>query len=78
MPCIDNKGELTEMAGKILAALSERGSLRETAEETGTPLYRVRSAARELVEAGLAQEKDQRYTLTQTGSAALNKVAKQR
>ena len=78
MPCIDNKGELTEMAGKILASLSQKRSLREAAEETGTPLYRVRSAARELVEAGLAQEKDERYTLTQTGSDALNKATKQR
>lgn len=74
MPCMNNNGEITEMAKKILTVMTRSASLQEVAEQTETPLYRIRSAARELVEAGFAAEKDQSYVTTEAGLAALNKT----
>ncbi len=71
MPCKDSSGELTDMARKILAAMADGAPLNEVAEKTGVPLYRIRSAARELVEAGLAEEKNGAYTATEAGRVAM-------
>ena len=78
MPCMDSSGELTEMAAKILAAMVDPISLDEVAAKTGLALYRVRSAARELVGAGLAEEKDGTYVVAEAGRAAMAKVAGKR
>lgn len=75
MPCIDSSGELTATAGKILAAMSTAVPLSEVAQKTGLALYQVRSAARELVELGLAEEKDGMYVAAEAGRAALAKLA---
>lgn len=75
MPCMDSRGGLTETAGKILAAMTTAVPLGEVAEKTGIPLYRVRSAARELVESGLAEEKDGAYVVAEAGRAALAKIS---
>lgn len=77
MPCMDSRGELTEMARKILAAMDSPSSLDELAGKTGIPLYRIRSAARELVDAGLAEEKEGSYVAADAGRAALAKRAGQ-
>ena len=74
MPCMDSSGQMTEMAGKILAALAAGAPLNEVAEKTGLPLYRVRSAARELAEAGLAQVKNETYVVTEAGRAAMKET----
>jgi DNA-binding IclR family transcriptional regulator len=71
MPCIDSSGDLTEMARKILAAMAGPAPLDEISEKTGIPLYRVRSAARELVDAGLAEERDDSYAVSASGHAAI-------
>jgi DNA-binding IclR family transcriptional regulator len=71
MPCIDSSGHMTEIAGKILAAMADGTPLNEVAEKTDLPLYRIRSGARELVEAGLVEPKDAAYVLTEAGRAAL-------
>ncbi|MCL5006159.1 MAG: hypothetical protein M1404_06460 [Acidobacteria bacterium] len=71
MPCKDSSGELTEMARKILAVMADGVPLNEVAEKTGLPLYRIRSAARELAEAGLAQQKNETYVATEAGRAAM-------
>ena len=71
MPCIDSSGHMTEIAGKILAAMADGTPLNEVAEKTDLPLYRIRSGARELVEAGLVETKGEAYVLTEAGRAAL-------
>jgi predicted transcriptional regulator len=43
-------------------------SLEEVAQETGLPLFRVRSGLRELGQAGLAIEKDSKYELSEQGA----------
>jgi len=75
MPCKDSSGEMTEMARKILAVMAEGAPLSEVAEKTGLPLYRIRSAARELAEAGLAEEKNGSYVVTDAGRAAMGTVS---
>lgn len=70
MPCIESSGGLTEMGRNILAAMAGPAPLEEIASKTGIPLYRVRSAARELVDAGLAEEKDGSYVVSASGRAA--------
>ncbi|MEJ2008013.1 MAG: hypothetical protein P8Z30_07645 [Acidobacteriota bacterium] len=75
MPCKDSSGEVTEMARKILAIMAEGAPLNEVAEKTDLPLYRIRSAARELVEAGLAEEKDGSYVVTEAGRTAMETVS---
>jgi predicted transcriptional regulator len=75
MPCIDSSGELTATAGKILAAMTTAVPLNEVAQKTGLALYQVRSAARELVESGLAEETDGIYVVAEAGRAALAKMS---
>ncbi len=75
MPCVNTNGEITEMAKRILLAMVESTSLDKVAEQTGSPLYRIRMAARELVEAGFAEQKAQSFVTTEAGLAALSKGA---
>ncbi len=75
MPCVNMNGEITEMAKRILLAMVPGSSLDKVAEQTGTPLYRIRMAARELVEAGFAEQKAQSFVTTEAGLAALSKGA---
>jgi predicted transcriptional regulator len=39
----------------------------EIAKDAGLPLFRVRSALRELTQAGLTSQKDDRYEITEKG-----------
>lgn len=77
MACTDSSGEMTEMARRILAVMAHPVSLTEVAEQTGLALYRVRAAARELVEAGLAERREEAYVVTQNGQAAAAKTPNQ-
>jgi len=53
----------------MLGALqSGLGSPEEIAGSIGLPLFRVRSGLRELTQAGLAIEKDDKYELTEEGA----------
>ena len=74
MPCVNPDGEVTEIAKKILQSLREGISLEKVAEHTETPLYRIRMAIRELVDAGLAEQRGQWYVITETGLTAINKL----
>ncbi len=59
------------MARKILALIAHSTPLSEIARETGLPLYRVRSAARELADANLTERKEDTYALTEAGRLVL-------
>ena len=68
MACISPDGKPTESGTKMLRALnSGLGSPEEIAKETGLPLFRVRSGLRELAQAGLASQKDDKYEITEKG-----------
>jgi len=52
----------------MLRALEPRpGSPEEIATDTGLSLFRVRSGLRELAQAGLANQKNDRYEITEKG-----------
>ena len=68
MACISPDGKPTESGARMLRALkSGLGSPEEIAKDTGLPLFRVRSGLRELTQAGLASQKDDRYKITDKG-----------
>ncbi|MGB2799137.1 MAG: winged helix-turn-helix domain-containing protein [Dehalococcoidia bacterium] len=69
MACVSPDGKPTESGTKMLRALkSGLGSPEEIAKDAGLPLFRVRSGLRELAEAGLANQEDDRYELTERGA----------
>jgi len=69
MACISPDGKPTESGSKMLRALQAgSGSPEEIAQEAGLPLFRVRSGLRELTEAGLAKQRDDRYELSEEGA----------
>jgi predicted transcriptional regulator len=69
--CINPDGSLTGAAKKIMAAMHDPISLRDVAEQTMLPLYRIRSSVREILQAGLVEEKDGAYTITAAGRELL-------
>ena len=69
MACISPDGKPTESGTKMLRALkSGLGSPEEIAKDAGLPLFRVRSGLRELTQAGLASQKNDKYELTEKGA----------
>jgi predicted methyltransferase len=67
MPCVNADGTVTPSAKAILAALVKGADAEQIATATDLPLFRVRSALRELAEAGLVESGDSRYALTEAG-----------
>ena len=69
MACISPDGKPTESGSKMLRALKGGlGSPEEIASKAGLPLFRVRSGLRELTEAGLAKQRDDKYELSEKGA----------
>lgn len=69
MACISPDGKPTDSGSKMLRALQAGlGSPEEIANNTGLPLFRVRSGLRELTQAGLAKQRDDRYELSEKGA----------
>ena len=73
MACLNSNGEITEAARQILTAMERPAALSQVADETGLPMYRIRSAMRELAEAGLAAEAGDEWQVTGAGMAAIRK-----
>lgn len=71
MACISADGTLTESARKMLQVLQSPATPEEVAQATGLPLFRVRSGLREMAQAGLVEEQEGRYTLTEAGRQKL-------
>ena len=72
MACISPDGKPTESGAKMLRALkSGLKSDEEIAKDAGLPLFRVRSGLRELTQAGLSNQKGDKYQLTDKGAALI-------
>lgn len=72
MACVSPDGKPTESGTKMLRALQAGlGSPEEIAKDTGLPLFRVRSGLRELTQAGLANQKEDEYTLSEKGAGLI-------
>ena len=69
MPCVSPDGKPTESGTKMLRALkSGLESPEEIAKDVGLPLFRARSGLRELIQAGLASQKNDKYGITEKGA----------
>jgi len=76
MACISPDGKPTESGTKMLRALeSGLGTPEEIANSVGLPLFRVRSGLRELTQAGLANQKDDKYELSSKGAELLDSLS---
>ena len=76
MACISPDGKPTESGTRMLRALeSGLRSAEENAKEAGLPLFRVRSGLRELTQAGLANQKDDKYELSSKGIELLGTLS---
>lgn len=67
MPCITSDGRLQPSARLILKCLDHPCTAEETAVATSLPLFRVRSALRELSEAKLIAQSEDRYLTLEAG-----------
>lgn len=68
MACIDPDGTVTVTAKFLLKSLAEAPRLpEEIAKALGEPLFKVRGNLREMREAGLIDEKDGKFHLTEEG-----------
>ena len=69
MACVSPDGKPTQSGIKMLRALVPNpNSAEEVAKNAGLPLFKVRSGLRELSEAGLAAQRDDKYELTDKGA----------
>jgi predicted transcriptional regulator len=68
MACISPDGKPTASGGRMLAVLKKGpSSAEEVAQNSGLPLFRVRSGLRELAQAGLTSARDDKYELSPKG-----------
>jgi predicted transcriptional regulator len=67
MGCIQPDGTLTSCGEQLLLATWHAGTAEQVAESCHAPLFRVRSAIREFVKAGLVEERDSTYMITPKG-----------
>jgi len=69
MACVSPDGKPTESGTKMLRAVQAGlKSPEEVTQETGLPLFKVRSGLRETTQAGLTEEHEDRYKLTEKGA----------
>ena len=67
MACIQPDGLLTRCGEAVLLATWKPATLEEVAIECRIPMFRVRSAIREILQAGLVEEKGESYGITAQG-----------
>jgi predicted transcriptional regulator len=67
LACIDANGKLTRSGELILLAMMEPADVETAARESGLPLFKVRSAVRELSKADLLAEVEGGFKVTSKG-----------
>lgn len=71
MACVNPDGTLTRSGELIILALRTPLTPEEVAQETGEPLFRVRSALREFMGVGFVEVQDDKYLCTSAALARL-------
>ncbi|RJP77197.1 MAG: hypothetical protein C4524_08720 [Candidatus Zixiibacteriota bacterium] len=71
MPCLTSDGRLTESAKEMLQLLDAPRTPDQVAQLIGLPLYRIRASLREMVEAGLVEQRDDHYATLEAGRKKL-------
>jgi hypothetical protein len=64
LACVDANGKLTRSGELILLAMMEPADVETAAQESGLPLFKVRSAVRELSKADLLAEVEGGFKVT--------------
>ncbi len=67
MACINPDGTLTPSAKVILSAVQKPSTPEDVQQATELPLFRIRSSFRELLAAGLIEEQEGKYVITEEG-----------
>ncbi|MFP3868703.1 MAG: hypothetical protein ACLFUU_11185 [Desulfobacteraceae bacterium] len=67
MPCIREDGTLSRSGELILLACRNPATPDKVARETGLPLFRIRSAIRELTEVECLEQLEEGYRTTEKG-----------
>ena len=73
MACINPDGTLTPSAKAALSALSLPLATEELAKSIELPVFRIRSSVREMLKAGLIEEKEGKYVATKLGRAKIKR-----
>jgi DNA-binding IclR family transcriptional regulator len=69
VPCVSGDGKPTQSGIKTLTAIKNGPSTPKTvSQQTGQPMFKVRSGLRELVNAGLVKQTENNYCLTEEGT----------
>ncbi len=72
MPCIDDNGNLSDSGKALINALSKKSlDVKEISSQINVPLFKIRSSIRELIEANLIEESNDKYKLTEKGKTFL-------
>lgn len=66
MACVQADGTLSPSAQAMLDALQERRTIGDLAALTGLPMFRLRSGLREMISAGLVEEKEGVFVATRS------------
>jgi len=67
MACVSADGTITATAKALIKSLEVPLGAEEIAARLGSPLFKVRSSLRELVEAGLIVAEGDKYSATEAG-----------
>jgi len=74
MACVNEKGQLTESAKKLLLSIESKAlPVADISKETGIPLFKVRSSLRDMLSMGFVLEEGEKYKLNPKASKLLNK-----
>lgn len=72
MPCVDEKGNLSDNALKLMKSLSEKSkNSTDLSSELGIPIFKVRSSLRELSEAIFLSITGDLYEVTAKGKTSI-------
>jgi len=71
MACIQPDGLLTRCGESVLLAMWTPATVEHVAKECRVPLFRVRAAVREFLDAGLIKKDKDQYLVTAAGIARL-------
>ena len=73
LPCVSADGKPTKSGIATLTAIKNGASTaKAVSDNTGQPMFKVRSGLRELAKVGLLKETESKYQLTEKGSKLLH------
>jgi predicted transcriptional regulator len=76
MPCINTDGTISRSAELILLSCHTASTFEDLVREVKLPLFRIRSATRELAAAGLLEPAGDKFLTTEKGIQVLEGSAK--